>query len=74
MQPGMVRTDLWNQGKTDVKGKWAAFITGTPPMLLLQVGNCHAGRLAPPSVLPQSGVRANQGSNAAMAVLAKRGA
>ncbi len=28
VQPGMVRTDLWNQDKTDVKGKWAAFITG----------------------------------------------
>jgi len=27
VQPGMVRTDLWNQDKTDVKGKWAAFIT-----------------------------------------------
>ena len=36
MQPGMVRTDLWNQKKTDVKGKWAAFITGTAfaPLLL----------------------------------------
>lgn len=31
MQPGMVRTDLWNQEKTDVKGKWAAFITGGAP-------------------------------------------
>jgi len=31
VQPGMVRTDLWNQDKTDVKGKWAAFITGRAP-------------------------------------------
>ena len=31
VQPGMVRTDLWNQDKTDVKGKWAAFITGRVP-------------------------------------------
>ena len=40
MQPGMVRTDLWNQDKTDVKGKWAAFITGKPApsmMLALQL-------------------------------------
>jgi hypothetical protein len=28
VQPGMVRTDLWNPEKTDVKGKFAAFITG----------------------------------------------
>ena len=28
VQPGMVRTDLWNPEKTDTTAKWAAFITG----------------------------------------------
>ena len=37
VQPGMVRTDLWNQDKTDVKGKWAAFITGRAPLWSTQL-------------------------------------